>query len=78
MDALNSYIQLLDLISQDTSLKSFLLKNVKTSSCVKSEFTKDDLPQVIICILHIILVKKNYFLGEKFTEKGYHEKICQR
>lgn len=47
MDALNSYVQLLDLISQDTSLKHFLLKNVRTSSCVKSELTKDDLPQVI-------------------------------
>lgn len=47
MDSLNSYVQLLDMISQDLSLKTFLLKNVKTSaSSVKSEFTKDDLPEV--------------------------------
>lgn len=49
MDCLNSYVQLLDLISQDPSLKFFLIKHVKTSAAtsVKSEFTKDDLPQVI-------------------------------
>lgn len=48
VDSLNSYVQLLDLISQDATLKDFLLKNVRTSaSCPKSEFTKDDLPQVI-------------------------------
>ncbi|CAG9817682.1 unnamed protein product [Phaedon cochleariae] len=47
VDSLNSYVELLDLISQDHSLKDFILRSTKPTSCSKAELTKDDLPQVI-------------------------------
>ncbi|XP_074030590.1 gamma-tubulin complex component 2 isoform X2 [Leptinotarsa decemlineata] len=45
VDSLDAYVQLLDYISQDASLKDFLQKS-KPSPSIRTEFTKDDLPQV--------------------------------
>lgn len=51
VDCLGSFIQLLHLISEDTGVKEFLLKTVKSNvlsseTCSKITFTKDELPQV--------------------------------
>lgn len=46
VDSLDAFVQLLDHISQDTSLKEFLVKSNRPSLSATAELTKDNLPQI--------------------------------
>ncbi|CAH1100461.1 unnamed protein product [Psylliodes chrysocephalus] len=46
VDSLDAYVQLLDNISQDSSLKDFLLKSNRPSTASVPELTRDNLPQI--------------------------------
>ncbi|XP_057667041.1 gamma-tubulin complex component 2-like isoform X4 [Diorhabda carinulata] len=46
VDSLDAFVQLLDHISQDISLKEFLIKSNRPSLSATTELTKDNLPQI--------------------------------